>query len=97
MLVERKEKMNKKMIISCIAHKTKLQKGVVDKVLAELENLIVDALCKGESINFSGFAKLYTKQRNERSFVNFQTGESFVTPTKIVPAIKFSKNLIEKL
>ena len=89
--------MNRKMIVKCIAQKTKLKKAVIKQVFDELENLIIDALRKGETINFSGFGKIYTKQRNERTFVNFQTGESFVAPTKVVPAIKFSSKLIEKL
>ncbi|MDD4815558.1 MAG: HU family DNA-binding protein [Clostridia bacterium] len=89
--------MNKKMMINCIAQKTKLQKSTIKKVLSGLENVVFDALSKGETINFSGFAKLYTKQRNERTFVNFQTGESFISPTKVIPAVKFSKNLILKL
>jgi len=89
--------MNKKMVVKCVAQKTKLRKSIVNKVLEGLEILMLDALRKGETINFSGFGKLFTKQRNERKFVNFQTGESFVAPTKVVPAIKFSKKLIDKL
>lgn len=89
--------MNKKMVIKLLAKNINLPRNSVERVLSGLENLILDALRKGEMINFSGFFKLYTKQRNERVFINFQTGESFVAPPKTVPAVKFSPNFIKKL
>lgn len=89
--------MNKKMVIKLLSKNVNLPKNNVERVLNGFENLIIDALRKGEIINFSGFFKLYTKQRNERVFVNFQTGESFVAPPKTVPAIKFSPNFVKKL
>lgn len=89
--------MNKKMIIKTISKNTHLPKNNVERVLNCFETTIIDALRKGEVVNFTGFIKLYTKQRNERTFVNFQTGENFVTPAKTVPAIKFSPIFINKL
>lgn len=89
--------MNKKSVIKMLAKNTNLPKSNVERVLNALENLLLDALRKGETINFSGVAKIFTRQRNERKFVNFQTGESFVTPPKTVPAVKFSPNFIKKL
>lgn len=88
--------MNKKMVIKQLAKNINLPKNNVERVLDGLEVLIIDALRKGETISFSGFFKLYTKQRNERTFVNFQTGESFIAPSKTVPAIKFSPNFVKK-
>lgn len=89
--------MNKKMVIKLLAKNTNLPKQNVERVLNGFENLILDALRKGEIVNFSGFFKLFTRQKNERAFVNFQTGESFIAPPKTVPAIKFSPNFIKKL
>ncbi|MDD2445716.1 MAG: HU family DNA-binding protein [Clostridia bacterium] len=89
--------MNKKIVIKTIAKNTNLPKSNVELVIENLEELILDALRKGETINFTGFIKLYTKQKNERAFVNFQTGESFIAPAKVVPAVKFSPKFIKKL
>ncbi|MDD4408545.1 MAG: HU family DNA-binding protein [Clostridia bacterium] len=89
--------MNKKLIIKTISKNTNIPKVTVERVLDGLETVVLDALRKGEVINFTGFLKLYTKQRNERTFINFQTGETFVAPVKTVPAIRFSPIFIKKL
>jgi len=89
--------MNKKIVIKTIAKNTNLPKNNVELVITNFEELILDALRKGETINFTGFVKIFTKQRNERVFVNFQTGESFVAPAKVIPAVKFSPKFIKKL
>lgn len=88
--------MNKKNIITKIACKTGLRKNIVASVVGTLEELIIDILQKGDCANFAGFGKFYTRQRGERKFVNFQTGEKFITPPKLVPMLKFSKNFVEK-
>ena len=89
--------MNKKTIIKILSEQTKVPKNRVDRILTALENIILTALQQGEIVNFTGFLKFYTKQRNERKFVNFQTGESFIAPQKLVPAVKFSAKFINKL
>jgi len=88
--------MNKKTVITKIACKTGIRKNIVANVLLMLEDLVVDVLQKGDYVNIAGFGKFYTKQRGERKFVNFQTGEKFITPPKLVPMIKFSKRFVEK-
>ncbi|MDD3397692.1 MAG: HU family DNA-binding protein, partial [Clostridia bacterium] len=62
--------MNKKTVIKLLAKNANLPKNNIERVLNAFESLMLDALRKGEIINFSGFAKLYTRQRNERTFVN---------------------------
>lgn len=89
--------MNKKSVIKILSKETNLPKERVEKVLDGLESLILDCLRKGEVINFTGFAKIYPKYKNERVFISFQTGETFVAPPKTVPAVKFSTKFVEKL
>ena len=89
--------MNKKTIIKLLSEQTKVPKNRVDRILSALEDIILDALQKGLTVNFTGFLKFYTKQRNERKFINFQTGESFIAPQKLVPAVKFSAKFVKKL
>lgn len=89
--------MNRKSVEKIVAQKAGVRKNIVNKVFDCFYDLLLDALQKNENINFAGFAKFYTRQRKERTFVSFQTGESFVVPPKILPAIKFSKKFVEKL
>lgn len=88
--------MNKKQIISKISAKTKIKRKVVDTVLTGLYETLITELRKGEEINFSGFGKFLTKERAERKYISFQTGETMIAPSKLVPELKFSKNFIEK-
>ena len=89
--------MNKKNVVKILSKGVNIPKNRVERLLDSLQILILDALRKGEVINFTGFIKFYTRQRNERVFVNFQTGESFVAPAKLVPCVKFSSKFIESL
>lgn len=89
--------MNRKALEKYISQKTGLKKCVISKTVNSFFEIICDAMQKGEEINIAGFGKFYTKQRNERSYVNFHTGESFVAPKKNIPYFKFSKKIINSL
>ena len=88
--------MNKKGLIKFVSLSTGLDKAVIDRVLNGTCDVVVDCLQKGEEINISGGFKILTKQRGERKYINFQTGESFLAPPKVIPVVKFSKKFIEK-
>ena len=88
--------MNKKAFITKISATSGINKNTVSGVFSQAEKILVDALQKGEEVNLSGFGKFYTRQRNEREFISFQTGEKFSVPQKLVPMIKFSKKFVEK-
>lgn len=90
------KKLNKKDIISKISARTGIKKNVINVVLGGLYETLVSEMQKGEEINFSGFGKFYTKQRGERKYISFQTGELCFAPPRLVPDIKFSKNFVEK-
>ena len=88
--------MNKKMFITKIACTSGISKTTVTEVFKYAQKLLIDALQKGEEVNLSGFGKFYTRQRNQREFISFQTGEKFLAPQKLVPMLKFSKKFVEK-
>lgn len=88
--------MNRKSVIVKTACLSGLKKNDIAKVLEILQKILIDAMQKGDIVSFSGFGKFYTKQRNERKFINFQTGESFIVPPKLVPVLKFSKKFVNK-
>ena len=88
--------MNKKNIITKISAKTGIKKIEVSAVLQALYETILTQMQNGEEIKFSGFGKFYTKQRGERKYISFQTGEVFASPPHLVPVLKFSKQFIEK-
>ena len=88
--------MNKKTFITKISATSGINKNTVSEVFSQAEKILVDALQKGEEVNLSGFGKFYTRQRNQREFISFQTGEKFSVPQKLVPMIKFSKKFVEK-
>ena len=89
-------KLNKKDVITKISTKTGIKKNVIDVVLSALTETLETELKKGQEINFSGFGKFYTKQRAERKYISFQTGETLTAPAKLVPDLKFSQNFIDK-
>ena len=88
--------MNKKNVISKISVKMGLKKYQINAVLNALYDTLLTEMQKGEEITFSGFGKFFTKQRGERKYISFQTGEVFASPPHLVPAVKFSKQFIEK-
>ena len=88
--------MNKKAFITKISSDLKVNKNTVTAIFRQAEKILVDLLQKGEEVNLSGFGKFYTRQRNQREFISFQTGEKFSVPQKLVPMIKFSKKFVEK-
>lgn len=88
--------MNKKMFINKLSSNSGISKTIISEVFKESQKLLIDALQKGEEVNLSGFGKFYTRQRNKREFISFQTGEKFIAPQKLVPMLKFSKKFVEK-
>ena len=88
--------MNKKTVISKISARTGVHKSVIDLVFKGLYETILSELQKGEEINFAGFGRFYTAERQERKYISFQTGETMMAPPHLVPKITFSKNFIDK-
>lgn len=88
--------MNKKQLITRISTKTGIKKSVVNLVLSSLKDNLIIAMQKGDVVNIFGFGKFETKQRGERKYISFQTGETFMSAPHLVPVLKFSKQFIDK-
>lgn len=89
--------MKKQELIETIAIKTGESKQSINNVLDGLITVIVDSCKKGEAVDIYGFAKFEAVEQAERKFRNPRTGESKITPAKIVPKCRFKNNIKRQL
>lgn len=85
--------MNKKQLISEVATKTKLPKGVVEKSVNTALQTIAENVTKGENVSLLGFGTFSIRERQSRNGFNPQTKKAVVIPSKKVIRFKASNTL----
>ena len=86
--------MTKSELIEKIAAKNPhLMLKDVDKIVGVIFDSIIDALAKGERVEFRGFGAFSVRKRSSRVAKNPRTGEDVLSPAARVPAFKAGKAL----
>lgn len=75
--------MTKSQLIAAAAARTGLQESEAARVLEAAEELILEALRRGEKVTIAGFGRFELRQRGEKAYVNPKTGQH----TKLAPVM----------
>lgn len=89
--------MTKKELVANVAEKTGLKKSEVEKVIAEVNNEIVEAMKKDDKVAFLGFGTYSVSARSARESINPVTKEKIQIPARKVGKFKFSKAVNDQL
>lgn len=89
--------MKKQELLETIASKTGESKKSINNILNCLTETIVEACKNGDNVDIYGFAKFEAVKQSERTFRNPKTGESKITPAKMVPKCRFKNNVKRQL
>ncbi len=72
--------MNRKEVVSSIAQRAGLPAAQVDRVIAELDQVLVEAVGRGEKVQIPGLLTVERVERAARTGRNPQTGASIDIP-----------------
>lgn len=89
------KKMNKVELVSAMATKAEMTKKDAEMALKAFEEVVTEALGKGEKIQLVGFGTFEVIDRAERQGRNPQTGESMTIPASKAPKFKAGSKLKE--
>jgi DNA-binding protein HU-beta len=87
--------MKKKELIERIAEETKAPTSEVRKYFAAFEEVVTEALKRGEEVQITGFGKFSVRERKAREGRNPQTGEKMKIAAQTVPAFSAGNVLKE--
>ena len=87
--------MNKTELIAAIAEQADLSKEQASHVLTAFQNVITEAMAKGDGVAMVGFGTFSLKERAARKGRNPQTGEEIDIPAAKIPTFKAGKQLKE--
>ncbi len=85
--------MKKSEMFEIISKKSGIDKKDVDKVFYEFNNLLADALRKGEIVQINGFGKFYVKDMPSVRRVNPITRRFYMTKAQKVTKFRAYKKL----
>jgi len=89
--------MNKSELVDAIAGKAGLSKKDVASVIDAMQEVIGDALVKGDKVALTGFGTFQTSYRKARMGVNPATGQKIQIAASTVPKFVCGKTLKEKV
>ena len=90
--------MNKVALAEKIVDKTGLRKNDVEEMLETFEEVVIEALKKGEEVTLTGFGTFSARTRTARMGVNPQNpSERIQIPEVVVPKFKAGKALKDAL
>lgn len=69
----------------------------VERIVAVIFDRIIDALAKGERVEFRGFGAFSVRERSPRIAKNPRTGEQVKVEERKIPHFKIGKQLFELL
>ncbi len=72
--------MNRKEVVSSIAQRAGLSAAQVDRVLTELDQVLVEAVGRGEKVQLPGLLSVERVERAARTGRNPQTGATLEIP-----------------
>lgn len=79
--------MNKTELVETVATHTGIAKSTVAEVLGGFEDVVLDAVAKGEKVTVTGFMSFEQVQRKARTARNPQTGEPIQVKASKAPKV----------
>ena len=89
--------MNKSELVDAVAEKTGLSKKDVAGTIDALQDVIGEALVKGDKVALVGFGTFQTSDRKARVGINPKTGEKIQIAACTIPKFVVSKALKQKV
>lgn len=89
--------MNKAELVDAVVEKTGLSKKDIAGTIDALQEVIGEALVKGDKVALVGFGTFQTSQRKARTGRNPQTGEEIQISACTVPKFVVGKALKQKV
>lgn len=89
--------MTKTELISAVANKAGLKKGVAEKAVNAAIEAVVEALSNGERVAIPGLGVFNIRERKARKGRNPKTGKEITIPARKVIAFTPAKSLKESL
>ena len=89
--------MNKTELIAAIAEQADLSKEQASDTLTAFQNIITEAIAKGDGVALVGFGTFALKERAARKGRNPQTGKEIDIPAAKIPTFKAGKALKESV
>ncbi len=89
--------MNKAELVDAISSKTSLTKKDVTSVVEVMQEVIADALVKGNKVSLVGFGTFQVSKRKARTGLNPRTRETIHIAACTVPKFVAGKGLKEKV
>jgi DNA-binding protein HU-beta len=87
--------MTKGQLVALIAEKAGIRRKDAEAFLKGFEEVVADALKKGEKVEIRNFGTFLVKERAPRTGRNPRTGKKVKIPAKLVPVFKPGKGLKE--
>lgn len=89
--------MNKSELVDAVAEKTGFSKKDVAETIDAFQDVICEALAKGEKVALVGFGTFQTSYRKARAGINPKTGEKIQIAACTVPKFSVGKALKDKV
>ena len=89
--------MTKAEIVSNIANKLGVEKGVTQAVVEAFMKEVKESLCADDNVYLRGFGSFVVKTRAEKIGRNISKNQSIVIPAHNIPAFKPAKVFSEKV
>lgn len=84
--------MNKAELVNTIAQRTDQSASTVNAVVSAFEEVITEAVARGDKVSLPGFLTFERSERSARTGRNPSTGESIQIPAATVPKVKVGKS-----
>jgi DNA-binding protein HU-beta len=89
--------LKKTELIEAIAKRADVSKSQAQKYFDAFEEVVTDALKRGNEVQITGFGKFYVREQKARDGRNPQTGEKMRIPAGKVPAFSAGNSLKESV
>jgi DNA-binding protein HU-beta len=84
--------MNKAELVNAVADRSGQPSAAVGSVLQAFEDVVTDAVAKGEKVQLPGFLSFERGERSARTGRNPATGEEIQIAAATVPKVKVGKS-----
>ena len=89
--------MTKSQLVAAVAARTGLPESEAARVMETAEELILEALRRGEKVTIAGFGRFEMRPRSEKAYVNPRTGQHTRLPSAMAPGFRPSGAMKRRL
>ena len=89
--------MTKSQLVAAVAARTGLPESEAARVMETAEELILEALRRGEKVTIAGFGRFEMRPRSEKAYVNPRTGQHTRLASAMVPGFRPSGAMKRRL